>query len=324
MTSRFEAAVLQLMHTPKVGAKTLDRVLAAAQRDNVEVEDVLTGEPSEWGRYGLKGVTPESLKAGRERTNRLDGQLSEAGIRLLVKRLGDYPESLTVVLGDDAPPVLFALGSAGILRRKGVAFCGSRHASDKGLQIAHACAETLAREGVNVVSGYANGVDLTAHAAALAYGGTTTFVLAEGILRFKPKPQVRDLLDDGNGLVLSQFPPRSAWTVGNAMQRNAVVTGLSSVVLVVESGRDGGTFAAGEYALRRHRPVFVVEYSDPPPSAEGNRLLIDRGARPLRMKSDGTPNLSEVMRELEGPTPTSAIPSRPVRQPSLFDNADNE
>ena len=50
-------------------------------------------------------------------------------------------------------------------------------------------------------------------------------------------------------------------------------------LLVVEAGEKGGTLAAGEGALRLGRPVIAVEFGDETPT--GNRILIEKGARPV-------------------------------------------
>src|SRR5262249_21335933 len=149
-----------------------------------------------------------------------------------------------------APPVLFARGNRAILDQPAVAFGGSRKASEQGLCWTTAFVTRLAAEDVNIVSGYANGIDLAAHRAALGAGGATTLVLAEGILRFTPKPEIAEFLDDDRVLIVSEFGPRVLWSVGNAMQRNGTVLGLADAVVLVESGREGGTFAAGEQALK--------------------------------------------------------------------------
>ena len=156
----------------------------------------------------------------------------------------------------------------------------------------------LSRHGINVVSGYAQGVDLAAHKAALESGGTTTFVLAEGILKFKLKQEIKDLITDENYVVISQFLPKLTWLTRNAMQRNKTICGLSNAVVIIESGLAGGTFEAGKAALELKRPLFVLEYAHPPVSAEGNIYFIRRGAKTLR-KRNGHPYLEELLHVVE-------------------------
>jgi DNA processing protein len=311
------------MHLPKVGPRTQDKVLSLAAEHRLAVEDVLSSGTEGLARYGLKGVTSEALREARERAGELHHELVEHDIRLLVKGEPGYPPSLIRHGGREAPPVLFVRGAIGIVSRPGVAFCGSRQASEMGLAITRTCAAELATQGVNIISGYANGVDLAAHTAALDAHGATTLVLAEGIFRFRLKPELADRWEGSEHLVVSQFPPRMAWTAGNAMQRNGVVLGLAEVAIVIESGMDGGTFAAGEAALAAGRPLFVVDYADPPESATGNRVLLERGGLPLRINRGGTPDLTPVSDLLTGKhPPKSKVTPRPGSQLFLFPHSD--
>ncbi len=223
--------------------------------------------------------------------------------------------------------MLFAAGNLAVLERKAVAFCGARDASEDGLRLTDRAARELAARRINVVSGHANGVDLTAHAGALTAGGTTTLVLAEGILRFQAKPGLAELLADDNFVVVSEFSPRLLWSVGNAMQRNATVCGLADVVLVIEAGQTGGTFAAGEKALELRQPLFVVEFAQPPASAAGNAILLGRGARPLRYETGAEPDLTPVYQALDGTGEPAGGRGRKssrsaVVQRGLFDDAE--
>jgi DNA processing protein len=128
----------------------------------------------------------------------------------------------------------------------------------------------------------------------------TTLVLAEGILHFRVKRDLEDLLDTKNSLVISEFPPRLGWIARNAMQRNRTICGLSDVVIAVESGMTGGTFAAGQTALELMRPFFVVDYPTPMPSAAGNRYFLGNGARALTIREDGSlVNLMDVFDAIE-------------------------
>ena len=146
-----------------------------------------------------------------------------------------------------------------------------------------------------MVSGYAHGVDLAAHRAAMEAGGTTILVLVEGVLRFQVKNEVADVLRPDNHLILSQFPPQLPWIARNAMKRNGTIIGLSDAMILVESGMGGGTFAAGEETLRRHHPLFVVDFAEPGPSAEGNPYFISRGGCPVRGNRGQAPNLAAVI-----------------------------
>jgi DNA processing protein len=192
-----------------------------------------------------------------------------------------YPSMLASLR--QAPPALFYLGNSELLAMPSIGMCGSRHATDQGLGAARACGEEAARCGLAVISGYARGVDTEAHAGALDTGGCTILVLAEGIRRFKAKRWLASRTHDPRQVaVISQFAPRQPWSVDAAMRRNAVIVGLSLGLVVIEAGVSGGTLAAGMRGLDIGRPVFVLEFkNDMPP---GNKILIDRGAVPIRSR----------------------------------------
>jgi DNA protecting protein DprA len=289
--------ILELQLATGVGARTQAGVFDTLRKGNGTPEDLSAGIPEDLLiNAGLSSKQLEAIKKVRDEAARLADQLQAHDVRVLVKGFAPYPCTLADVLKESTPPILFAKGNLEVLQLPGVAFAGSRKSSSKGLTIAAQAAQGLARAGANIVSGYANGVDLAAHRAALEVGGATTFVLAEGILHFRTKADLADVFDMGRFLVLSEFPPNLRWLGRNAMQRNRTICGLSKAVIVVESGLDGGTFAAAETAQKLQQPLFVVEFADPPVSAEGNKVFLKRGAFPLRSNGAGGPSLGAVLK----------------------------
>ena len=93
--------------------------------------------------------------------------------------------------------------------------------------------------------------------------------------------------------------PESNWHVSNAMKRNSVIIGLSNAMILVESGKSGGTFAAGNEALSLKHPLFVIDFAQPEVSAEANPYFISKGGIPIRGKENGTPNLKSVFSVIE-------------------------
>ncbi len=294
--------ILKLVLAKGVGVKTLSHLLERPEDDELPIEQAVALPPEELvKRYGLRDAVAEGIRSAQPRAEALAQELEQLGVQVLVRGREPYPRKLVEVLGPDAPPVLFAKGDLSILHKRAVGFCGARSASQKGVRVAGDSARALAAVDVNVVSGYAKGVDLAAHRAALEAGGVTTIVLAEGIQHFRAKQEIKALLNDENSLIVSEFLPRLPWSARNAMQRNKTICGLSDAVVVIESGMKGGTFAAAESALALKLPLFVAEYAQPAPSAAGNQHFIQRGATPLRGNLQGQPNLARVFEVLRIP-----------------------
>ena len=222
-----------------------------------------------------------------------EAQLLEAGgAGAVVLGHERYPSMLASLR--QAPPALFYLGNSELLAMPSIGMCGSRHATDQGLGAARACGEEAARCGLAVISGYARGVDTEAHAGALDTEGRTIMVLAEGIQRFKAKRWLAPRTHDPHQVaIVSQFPPTQPWSVRTAMTRNAVIVGLSLGLVVIEAGESGGTLAAGMQALDMGRPVFALEFkSEMPP---GNKILLDRGAVPVRSRGQLRERLQQLL-----------------------------
>jgi len=294
--------VLRLFATDGIGTGTMRRILEDTVGKGEELGPIMGFSAQELTRrYQVSFDSAQIFLTGNDLSREFSRRIREQGIRVLLKGTTAYPSSLANALGKSAPPVLFVLGNAELLQMPAVGFCGSRNASEKGLAATAGCAEALAAEGINVVSGYAHGVDLAAHRAALGAGGVTTIVQAEGITKFRLKAGIKDLANEENLLILSTFSPGLPWSARQAMARNRTICGLSNAVILVESGEEGGTFQAGEAALALRLPLFVVDFAKPAPSATGNSYFLKRGAMPLRRSRNGRPNLEQVLSAVQHP-----------------------
>ena len=225
------------------------------------------------------------------------------GIDATLLSIESYPQRLARL--SFAPPVLYLKGPVGLLHQRSIGMCGSRHASSEGLKAASSCGAEVSSQGLVVVSGYARGVDMATHIAALQANGETIIVLAEGICRFSVKRgEFADSYDEGRTLVLSQFPPRQPWSAGAAMTRNGVILGLSLGLVVVEAGATGGTLAAGKQALEVGRHVYALSLGATP---VGNTELITLGATPVGSRGELAEYLVGLRNNGAGPAQLSLI-----------------
>jgi DNA protecting protein DprA len=294
-----ESIAFALQQAAGIGSTTLRRTLRRIVDEGISASHVFALENAQIrNRLALPDTAIEELRHPSPRTVETWEELQRRGVYLMVLGQPDYPHRLASLLGESAPPILYALGARTIVDLPSVGFCGSRKASEKGLQVARECAQLLAQEHINVVSGYAHGVDMAAHEGALEAGGTTVLALAEGILHFRPKQQIKPFIEEAGFeriAVVSEFPPNLPWKAHNAMTRNRTICGLSNALIVIESGLEGGTFEAGKTALDLGEPLFCVEYAEPAPSAPGNSYFLQRGAASLKRSRSGKPNLAKVV-----------------------------
>ena len=138
--------------------------------------------------------------------------LKTRGVEFIYPRHPNFPPHLLEIA-----PILFIKGQRKLLTSDGVAIVGSRNVSDTGIRVARKLAADLANAGLNVVSGYAKGVDSEAHLGALAAEGTTTIVLPYGIKELRQKRAFKVFDWQRNVLAISQFAPGVKWS---ASQRN--------------------------------------------------------------------------------------------------------
>ncbi len=284
--------LMTLLDAPGVGPSRVRKVLRKWERSDA-ASPILDGRTL---RETLTESQVGALPMCRARVERQADDLRKKNIHAISIVDAEYPAALRGLLGDDAPLVLLCMGNLELLHRPGAGFCGSREASEKGLATARDCAGLLAGEGVNIVSGFAAGVDMNAHRAALTVGGTTTIVLAEGILRFRVKSEIRGEWDESRVLVVSEFGANLAWSVSNAMRRNRTICGLAQALILIEARSTGGSIQAGRDALRLGLPLFAAVYEGMPESATGNEELLGQGARRLlKSRALNRPNIQPIL-----------------------------
>lgn len=211
----------------------------------------------------------------------------------------NYPKILSSALKNSTPPILSYFGNLQLLQKPSVGFCGSRKASQKGLEIAKDCVERLVNEGFVLISGYADGVDQQVHLTALESGGSTIIIMPQGLLNFKIRTTLRTKWDWNRVLVISEFLPNAVWLASRAMQRNRTIIGLSRAMVLIEAGETGGSIDAGIKTLDMKRNLFIPFYGDEPESAIGNKKLLALGGIPLlKDKHTGKPNLNKLIEKV--------------------------
>jgi DNA processing protein len=223
-----------------------------------------------------------------------------------------YPAAL-LDLGDEVPAALFGRGEwealAGLDSTTAATIVGARRASVYGLGVAEELGRMLARAGLVVISGLANGVDSRAHLGALDGEGVTIAVLGGGADVPYPRRQAgiyRRIVASG-GLVVSELPPGAAPFRWCFPARNRIMAALGGITVVVEAAERSGSLITAGMALDLGRSVGAV----PGPvnswmSTGTNQLLVD-GAVPVRDAQDvldhllgaGSPNVRELGPELD-------------------------
>lgn len=207
-----------------------------------------------------------------------------------------YPDCLRTL--PDAPILLYCRGDVSLLRAPCLAVVGARKASEQGCRVAAHMARCLAACGISIVSGMAQGVDASAHDAALREVGRSIGVLGTGIDRIYPQRNTGLFarMEKEGGLLLSEFAPGTPPLPENFPVRNRIISGLSLGILVVEAATRSGSLITARTALEQNREVYAV----PGPALDeqccGAQELIRQGARAVFSAEDILCDLLERLR----------------------------
>jgi DNA processing protein len=197
------------------------------------------------------------------------------------QRLADAAAARFIVPGDEEWPVgLDDLRHAESIQRRGgepfglwlrgpghlarlmersVAIVGSRAATAYGNGIAADLAADLVEQGVTVVSGGAFGIDVAAHRGALAAGGPTICVLANGVdVAYPPgHSSIFEALAKDQ-LLVSELPPAAHPTRVRFLARNRLIAAMSRGTVVVEAALRSGARNTAGWALSCGRHLMAV------------------------------------------------------------------
>jgi DNA processing protein len=218
----------------------------------------------------------------------------------VVERLAQAAEMRFIVPGDDEwPDGLDDLRHAESIQRRGgvplglwlrgpgqlahlmqrsVAIVGSRAATAYGNGIATDLGADLVEQGVTVVSGGAFGIDVAAHRGALAAGGPTVCVLANGVDMAYPPAHVaifESLAKDQ--LLVSELPPGAHPSRVRFLARNRLIAAMSRGTVVVEAALRSGARNTASWALGCGRPLMAVPGSVYSRASSATHLMIRNG-----------------------------------------------
>lgn len=228
--------------------------------------------------------------------------LAAPGRHLLTLASMTYPAPLRHI--PDPPPALFVEGDAQALGLAQLAMVGSRRASPWGVETARAFSAALAARGLIITSGLALGVDAAGHRGAMAAGGRTLAVAANGLDIVYPRRHRRLAAEvAASGALISEFPPGTPPLAWHFPRRNRLISGLSLGVVVVEAARRSGSLITARLAGEQGREVFAVPGPIQSPLARGCHQLIRDGAKLVE-------EVADILEELPA-GPWSEAPATP-------------
>ncbi|WP_196895377.1 DNA-processing protein DprA [Aureivirga marina] len=210
----------------------------------------------------INGITPNLIKNLKKSQNftKADSELAyieKNDIQTIYFEEEAYPKNLNQCI--DSPILLFKDGNFEVNNRKTLSIVGTRNMTSNGKYFCQELIEVIAEYNPIIISGFAYGVDICAHIAAMENNLETIAVLAHGFGHIYPKVHKKYIEKmNQNGGFLTDFwfekmPQREFF-----LSRNRIIAGISDAVLVIESAQKGGSLATAEIANSYQKDVYAV------------------------------------------------------------------
>ncbi|WP_121666023.1 DNA-processing protein DprA [Mesonia aquimarina] len=214
------------------------------------------------------------------------GFIKDNAIEIRYFEDAEYPEKLKHCI--DAPILLFQQGNINLQQKKLISIVGTRKATNQGIAFCENLIEKLAPLNPVIISGFAYGIDICAHKAALKHNLQTVGCLAHGLDQIYPKSHAKYVDEVKNyGGLMTDFWSSATFDRNNFLRRNRIIAGLSQATLVIESAEKGGSLVTADIANSYNRDVFAVPGRTTDAFSKGcNNLIKSQQAHMLTCPED--------------------------------------
>ena len=228
----------------------------------------------------INGIGTFTIKHLFDKENLIDAEkeleyLKKNNIESYYFKNDNYPEKLKHCI--DAPILLFKDGDFDFLNKPIISVVGTRKITSYGRDFCEKLIEDLKVYNPIIVSGFAYGVDICAHKAALKNNLQTIGVLAHGFEEIYPKSHKKYVSEiNKNGGFLTDFWHNDKLVRENFLKRNRIVAGISEATVIIESAEKGGSLVTADIANSYNRDVFAVPGRSTDNMSKGCNALIKR------------------------------------------------
>ncbi len=213
--------------------------------------------------------------------------LAKYDVKIITSDMAEFPYLLKQTC--DYPYVLYCRGKKFINLNDYlcVAVVGSRKATPYGTNVARAISSDIAKNGILVVSGMADGIDAAAHLGALDAHMPTVAVLGCGINRVYPASNaylMKRIME--TGMVITEYPPNAEPLKHHFPERNRIISGICRGTAVIEATFRSGSLITARLANDNGRDVFAVPGNINNLNSKGTNQLLKDGAYVLTNADD--------------------------------------
>ncbi|BCR20907.1 DNA-processing protein DprA [Borrelia miyamotoi] len=205
--------------------------------------------------------------------------IDRTGAKTVTLGSKDYPLKLKRIY--DPPFAIYYKGNLPDFNSLSWAVVGSRQINRALADKIEELSSHLAKNHVEIISGFAIGADIAAHLGAINEKKRTYAVIATDIDNIYPKQNrkyVSHLLENGGGIISETLPYEKIQNYFFA-KRNRIIAGLSDSVFVTCAPRKSGALITADLGLDLGLDIYVynVDYS-----GDGSKSLCDSGAQEIK------------------------------------------
>ncbi len=213
----------------------------------------------------------------------------------------DYPENLQNCI--DSPIFFFKDGNLDFTNKNIISIVGTRNMSSYGRDFCNNLINELAEYNPTIISGFAYGVDICAHKAAIENNLQTIAVLAHGFEQIYPKVHKKYINQvNENGGFITEFWSEEQPLRENFLKRNRIVAGISKATIVIESAEKGGSLVTADIANSYNRDIFALPGRATDIYSKGcNNLIKNNQANLLTSAKDIVKMLNWDLKEKQTP-----------------------
>ena len=284
-------SILALEETPKVGRKTIERVLSIAHTfepsSPSDLIELLKKANARFKRISVPDT--QAAMIGWSKANKIWEVSQQHNIQIISRESSNYPKCLLQI--SDPPVLLHVLGNIDAINKDCIAIVGTREPAGYGITAARKLGAVFAERGYVVVSGLADGIDAAAHRGALEVNGLTIAVLAHGLDAIYPSKnkELADAILKNKGALVSEYPWGTKINRSYFVARDRIQSGLSLGVFVVETGIEGGTMHTVKFCKEQKRALIVLKHPTHligHPKTSGNAKLISEKQADIVFETD--------------------------------------
>lgn len=249
-------AVLRLQNATAVGDILAKRLIAATG----DVEQVFKEKSVLLQK--INGIGTHVLKHlfNKEHQKRAEKELEyilDNNIAYSYFLEDEYPKNLQNCI--DGPILFFKDGNIDFSNPRIISIVGTRNMTSYGRDFCNQLIDDLTQYNPIIVSGFAYGVDICAHKAAIKNKLQTIAVLAHGFEQIYPKVHKKYIHQvNENGGFITEFWHDENPLRENFLQRNRIVAGISKLTVIIESAKKGGSLVTADIANSYNRDVFSL------------------------------------------------------------------